>query len=168
MAKSLSGATDVFKALQDTQWRLLESLAKLTDDREAEARQALGEVATALQTDEYATPLAGVLRQTAQDAVRLLTQVSSQTTLQPQGRDVNPRPTVSKPSTQQTATTEEGQEAGLDEGGWLRVTQNLARKLRDNPKLRLSVNWLLEEDTDEQQQTPRCRQEQDHDYRTTP
>lgn len=69
LAKSMSSAASVTQALQDNNWKLLESVWSGSD---AESKAIKQQVATALSTDELVTSLASALRQAQADATEII------------------------------------------------------------------------------------------------
>ena len=72
---SLKQSESVVRALRDAQWVLLESVAKLTDHRQAAGKGIWQRVQGILEGDEIAIQLVPVLRQAQDDAARLLADV---------------------------------------------------------------------------------------------
>jgi hypothetical protein len=71
-ARSLSSASEVGRAVTSTQWALLRSLRGIDDDRAADATAVLDEVREAASFQDYAKPLAPVLRSAVIAAAEIL------------------------------------------------------------------------------------------------
>lgn len=137
MGKSLKSAAAVLECLRTTKWDLFSAVAQVMDHRKTDADLLLADVRSWLKTDEHA--LAGGLAPKLSDAVdraiRLLTPPKPIVT--PPVMTPHPRPgwkTVGSDS--KTRLSEKEATAAVEE---------LLRKLKENSRYRLSIQWTLEE-----------------------
>lgn len=75
MGTTIKQARDVSRFLREAQWVLLESVGKLSDQRQAAGAALVERARVILRHDEFALPLASALRKVQDDAVRLLADV---------------------------------------------------------------------------------------------
>jgi hypothetical protein len=143
MGKSLKSAAAVLGCLRNTKWDLFSAVAQLTDHRKTDADLLLADVRSWLKVDEHA--LAGGLAPKLSDAVdraiRLLTP--------PKQPSVPPIPSVPKPGPQPTdpewTVVLTDTKARMTENEVLGTAEELVRKLRENSRYRLTMQWTLEE-----------------------
>jgi hypothetical protein len=129
MGKSLKSAEAVLGCLRSTKWDLFSAVAQLTDHRKTEADLLLENVWSWLKVDEHALAggLTPKLSEAVDRAIRLLT---------PPG----PQPT--DPEWRVVVTD---RKARMTEKELLGTAEELVRKLRENPRYRLTIQWTLEE-----------------------
>jgi hypothetical protein len=143
MGKSLKSAGAVLGCLRSTKWDLFSAAAQRTDHRKTDADLLLADVRSWLKVDEHA--LAGGLAPKLSDAVdraiRLLTP--------PKQPPVPPSPPVPTPGPQPTdpewTVVLTDRKARMTEKELLGTVEELVRKLRENPRYRLTMQWTLEE-----------------------
>jgi Family of unknown function (DUF6079) len=133
MGKSLKSAATVLGCLRSTKWDLFSAVAQLTDHRKTDADLLLEDVRSWLKDDEHALAggLAPKLSEAVDRAIRLLTP------LKPKDPPDPPPPGWKiVESDNKTRLTEKEVSATVEE---------LLRKLKANPRYRLSIQWTLEE-----------------------
>jgi hypothetical protein len=136
MGKSLKSAATVLGCLRSTKWDLFSAVAQLTDHRKTDADLLLADVRSWLKVDEHA--LAGGLAPKLSDAVdraiRLLTPPKPP-----------PPPPPPPPADPEWTVVLTDRKARMTEKETLGVAEELVRKLRENPRYRLTIHWTLEE-----------------------
>jgi hypothetical protein len=146
MGRSLKSAKGVLDSLKATRWDLFTAVSQIDDARKTSADLLLDDVRSWLKTDEHA--LAGGVAAKLSDAegraIKLLTppKQPTDTTVTPQPPVVQPPP---KPSGPDWRMVQCDAKARLTEKELLGAAEELARKLRDNPRYRLTIQWTLEE-----------------------
>jgi hypothetical protein len=139
MGKSLKSAAAVLACLRTTKWNSFSAVAQLTDHRKVDADLLLADVRSWLKVDEHAIAggLAAKLSEAEDRAIGLLTP---------------PKPSVNPPVVPPAPPPRPGWKV-LGTNGKARLTEKeltatldeLLRKLKENPRLRLSIQWTLEE-----------------------
>ena len=134
-----SRAKSVLESLRTTKWDLFSAVAMIAGAQKAEADRLLQDVCTWLKTDEHALAggLASKLTEAEAKAIELLTPTKQP--VEPQPRAEVPR---AKPGWKQVAA---GVETRLSHDEALSTTKKITQQLEENPKLRLTVQWTLEE-----------------------
>jgi hypothetical protein len=146
MARSLASAADVQAALKDMPWPLVDSLARITDERQHQAGQILQTLREALLADEHVSTLALALRDAREKAYRLLAQAPALPV--PVFRpDPTTGPAVQVPPLVGTDDTggviAQGQQSGLDATGLAGLVADLTRRLEEDRRLRVEIRWAL-------------------------
>ena len=143
MGKSLKSAKPLLDCLRTTKWDLFSAVAQIQDQRETEADLLIQDVCSWLKTDEHALAggLASKLSEAEGRAIKLLTP--------PKIVDPNPKlPDIElpkpKPGLKQVGT---GGKARMSNTESISETKSILQKLEKNPKLRLTVQWTLEEES---------------------
>jgi len=142
MATSLTSAAEVVTALANTQWKLFDSLHRLTDHRAAAARDILTRVTAALQKDQHVTAIEPVLRNGQSHAVDLLAPPAASPATPP------PAPAAHAPPPPPATARKI-----VDHGSRENITLDQAiteldrlRKLSDSTRhARITVSWIIEE-----------------------
>ena len=143
MGKSLKSAKALLECLRTTRWALFSAVALIQDERKPDADTLIQDVGNWLKADEHA--LAGGLASKLSDAegraIKLLTP--------PKVVDPNPQPPPvgtpePKPGWKRLGS---GSKTRLSHAESISETQGLLNKLEENPKLRLTVQWTLEEES---------------------
>jgi hypothetical protein len=130
MAASISEAGRLVETLQAGNWDLFEALARVGDERRPAAEAIRRRVADALAADEYVVQFTPELRAAQSEAVRLLSQPAAA-----------PRP--SKPGRRRV----DGARAqDLDPTKAKELFASLQKKLDENTRRRLTVDWIIEEE----------------------
>ncbi|WP_017326151.1 hypothetical protein [Synechococcus sp. PCC 7336] len=165
MAECLKKAATLTGTLESVSWDIFQGIDALTDERQTQAQTILDNLAKALSSDEHAMGLGLQLKQSQNQAVRLLTQQPSKPQ-PPTPQPVSPQPvapppvlpvTPSKPQPiegNQGAThpvepiprivSEESQtDLGLKAAEELLI--ELGTKLKAGQTVRLSISWMIEE-----------------------
>ena len=166
MGRSLKSATSVLDCLRSTKWDLFSGVAHLGDDRRTQADLLLQDVRSALSTDELALAggLAAKLSDAENRAIRLLTPpkpnpvAGSPATVAPSPlapsplapaplapSPLAPPPEPPRKGLRQIGT---GSRSRLSHNESLSEAQELVQRLRQNPKLRLTIHWTLEEESE--------------------
>ena len=149
MGKSLKSAKSMLGCLRSTRWDLFSAVTQLTDHRKASADLLIQDVCKWLKTDEHALVggLAAKLSTAEGEAIKLLTPpkpvidppvVVTPPVLPP--IDL-PKP---KPGWKQFGT---GSKARLSHDESVSEAKRLLETLEQNSKLRLTVQWTLEEES---------------------
>ncbi len=139
MGKSLKSATTVLGCLRSTKWDLFSAVAQLTDYRKTDADLLLEDVRSWLKVDEHALAggLAPKLSEAVDRAIRLLTPPK-----QPSVPPVTPPPPPPPPGWKIVGSDNKPR---LTETELTTAVEELIRKLKANPRYRLSIQWTLEE-----------------------
>ena len=143
MAKSLKSAKPILDCLRATRWDLFTAVAQVQGERKTDADLLMQDVWSWLKTDEHAlaTGLATKLSEGEGRAIKLLTP--------PKVVDPNPKlPELelpkAKPGWRQVGSATKSR---LSNSESISETRALLQKLEQNPKLRLTVQWNLEEES---------------------
>ena len=151
MGRSLKSAASILDCLRTFRWELFPGLTNLGEERRMQADLLLQEVRSALATDELALAggLAAKLSDAETRAIRLLTPpkptpvavapVPAATT------SATPPPEPPKKGLRQVGS---GSRSRLSHHESLMEAQELVQKLKQNPKLRLTIHWTLEEESE--------------------
>jgi hypothetical protein len=141
MGKSLKLAGRVLACLEATKWDLFSAVSQLADHRKTEADLLLDDVLGWLKADEHAIAggLEAKLPEAEKRAIRLLTPPKPTTVTPP---PVPPKP---QPSGPDWKVVESDGKSRLTEKDLLGTAEELLRKLRENPRYRLTIQWTLEE-----------------------
>ena len=138
MGRSLKMAKPILESLRITKWDLFSAVAMIAGDKKADADQLLKDICTWLKTDEHALAggLASKLTEAEGRAIKLLTP--------PKPPIVDPPlpPLPPKPGWREVA---KGSKSRLSHDESVSTTMGLTQQLENNPKLRLTINWTLEE-----------------------
>lgn len=142
MGRSFKSAPSILDCLRNTKWDLFEGISNLTDSRKTEAERLLKDVRSHLCTDEVALAggLASKLSEAETRAIKLLTPPKPDPPIDPP-----PPPPPPEKRWKQVGT---GSKSRLSHGDSLAETKSLLQQLEENPKLRLTVQWTLEEETE--------------------
>jgi hypothetical protein len=149
MGRSLKSASSILDCLRNTKWDLFNGVAHLVDDRKTQADLLLHDVRSALSIDELALAggLAAKLSDAESRAIRLLTPPKppvvpvAPTPVSP--APIAPPPEPPKKGLKQIGS---GSRSRLGHRESLSEAQELVQKLQQNPKLRLTIHWTLEEE----------------------
>lgn len=160
IGRSLKSATSVLDCLRNTKWDLFNGVAHLGDEQKTQADLLLHDVRSALSTDELALAggLATKLFEAESRAIKLLTPpkpnqgTSSPVPVAPvsvapvsvASISVAPPPEPPKKGMKQVGS---GSRARLSYHESLSEAQELVQMLKQNPKLRLTIHWTLEEES---------------------
>ena len=130
MAASISEAARLVETLQAGNWELFDALARVADERRAATEPIRRRVADALAADEYVVRFALALRTAQSEAVKLLSQ-----------------PPVAPPPTRPGRRRVDGAKVqDLDPGKAKHLFASLQKKLGENTRRRLTVDWTIEEE----------------------
>lgn len=142
MGKSIRSAKLILDCLRRTRWELFAAAAKLGGERKTDSQLLVQDVVNWLTVDEHALAggLASKLSEAESRAIELLTPRKAEAEV---GRQpiVPPKP---KPGWKQVGS---GSKAGLKHGEAIDEVKSLLALLEANTKLRLSVQWSLEEES---------------------
>jgi hypothetical protein len=145
MGKSLKSAKSILTCLKMTRWDLFSAVVQLQDERKPDAEQLIQDICTWLKMDEHAlvSGLASNLSEAEGRAIKLLTPPKSPvvppTPIHPPVDPPKPKPgwkSVGSGSKARLGHTESVAEA-----------ETLLQKLQQNTKLRLTIQWTLEEES---------------------
>ncbi|VTU01487.1 Uncharacterized protein OS=Singulisphaera acidiphila (strain ATCC BAA-1392 / DSM 18658 / VKM B-2454 / MOB10) GN=Sinac_1955 PE=4 SV=1 [Gemmataceae bacterium] len=143
MGKSLKSAKAVLECLRATRWDLFAAVAQIQDQRKTDADLLIRDVCGWLKADEHALAggLAGKLSEAEGRAIKLLTP--------PRAVDPAPQlPPIAPPKPRpgwRPVGTGGKSRMGHDES--IAEATAILRKLEGNPKLRLTIQWTLEEES---------------------
>ena len=145
MGRSIKSCDKVLGSLREpNRWALFEAVAQITDKRKTDATLLLDDVRSWLKTDELALGgLAEKLIEAERRAIELLTPPKPQTP-QPQPQPEPER--AAKPGWRSVTT---GTKEHLGRKELITMAEELGRELALNPKLRVTIEWTIEE-----QETP--------------
>jgi hypothetical protein len=140
MGRCFKSATSILDCLRNTKWDLFQGVSHLSDDRNTQADLLLQDVRSALCTDELALAggLASKLSDAESRAIKLLTPPK------PNPDDPPPQPSPKKG----WKPVGSGSRSRLSHDESLSEAQGLIQKLEQNSKLRLTIHWTLEEETE--------------------
>jgi hypothetical protein len=130
MAASIAGAGRLVETLEAGNWDLFDALARVADERQAAAAAIRRRVADALAADEYAVRFIPELRAAQSEAVRLLSQPPA-------------APPPSKPGRRRV---DGARVQDLDPSKAKDLFASLQKKLDENARRRLTVDWIIEEE----------------------
>jgi hypothetical protein len=149
MGRSLKSASSILECLRNTKWDLFSGIAHLGDERKMQADLLLQDVRSALSTDELALAggLAAKLSEAESRAIRLLTPPKPPVVPGPTP-PVTPPPIAPPPEPPKKGLKQvgSGSRSRLGHRESLSEAQELVQKLQQNPKLRLTIHWTLEEE----------------------
>jgi hypothetical protein len=130
VAASIAEAGRLVETLQAGNWDLFDALARVADERQAAATAIRRRVADALTADEYVVRFIPELRAAQSEAVRLLSQP----------------PAAPPPSTPGRRRVDGARVQDLDPGKAKDLFASLQKKLDENARRRLTVDWIIEEE----------------------
>lgn len=147
MKDCLSKASALVATLEQTSWEIFESIADLTDDRKTTADELGNTVEQALSSDEHVIPLVSALKAAQLKAVRLLTKPTPPPTPIPTPPEAKPTtPLEPKPIPRQgKRIVNQGTKENLEITAAQDLLSALGQKLRAGQNIRLSINWIVEE-----------------------
>lgn len=144
MGKSLKSAKPILDCLNTTRWDLFSAVGQLYDDRKSEADRLVQDVVTWLKADEHALVggLASKLSEAEGRAIKLLTPPKPPVVPPPVLPPVDPpKP---KPGWKPVSS---GSKSRLGHSESVTEAADLLQKLKQNEKLRLTIQWTLEEES---------------------
>jgi hypothetical protein len=143
MGRSLKSAAAILDCLRTTKWDLFHGVSQLSDERKTQADLLLQDVRSALSMDELALAggLAAKLSDAESRAIRLLTPSKP---AEPTPPAEPPQPPPPKPGWRQVGS---GSRARLGHQESLTEVKTLIDQIEENPRLRLTINWTLEEES---------------------
>ena len=144
MGRSFKSATTILDCLRNTKWDLFEGVSHLADERKTQADMLLQDVRSALSTDELALAggLSSKLSEAETRAIKLLTP--------PKPKPDDPPPVIPPPEPPKKGwkPVGNGSRSRLSHEESLAEAQGLIQKLEQNDKLRLTIHWTLEEESE--------------------
>jgi hypothetical protein len=143
MGRSLKSAKGILDCLRSTRWDLFSAVAQISDQRKTEADLLMQDISGWLKLDEQALAggLASKLSEAEGRAIRLLTPPKIVDPI-PKLPEIDlPRPTT---GWRQVGSAKKER---LRNAEAISETKSLLEKLEQNPKLRLTVQWNLEEES---------------------
>jgi hypothetical protein len=144
MGKSLKSAKAVLGCLRTTRWDLFTAVGQLQDERKVESDRLIQDVCTWLKMDEHALVggLASKLSDAEGRAIKLLTPpkpVIVPPTVLPLVDPPKPKPGWKAVGS--------GNKSRLKHAESVSEAESLLQKLQQNTKLRLTIQWTLEEES---------------------
>jgi hypothetical protein len=152
MKKSFASTADVVSALRDVPWTLLDSLGRIADDRQDQARQVLQQLRQALLADEHVTAFALALRDAREEAYGLLAQATwgqtSRSALDAGAAEHTSGSALAGKADQEVClhAIDQGHQAGLDVPGLAGLVAELTRRLQEDSRLRVEMHWVLRQE----------------------
>jgi len=142
MGRSFKSATSILDCLRNTKWDLFNGVSHLGDERKTQADLLIQDVRSALCTDELALAggLASELSEAESRAIKLLTP--------PKPKPDDPTPPPPPPPKKGWKQVGTGSRSRLNHEESLTEAQELVQKLEQNSKLRLTIHWTLEEESE--------------------
>ena len=132
---ALTRAEGLLRAIEETQWTILEAAGRLADARAEAAKAIRARVAEALCKDELALALAPALRSAQDEAARLLADV-------PKPKP-GPEPPPPPPPPQGWRLVDAEAGKTLDDEEGRRALGRIEKELK--PGRRLTISWRIEE-----------------------
>ncbi|NEQ32659.1 MAG: phage resistance protein [Leptolyngbya sp. SIO4C5] len=160
MAECMKKADNLTRSLNSDSWAIFQIVAELSGDLESEAKRVLQTLSEALRSDEHVISLDLQLKQSLNQALRLLREQSKSETPRPEPPDKQPHisPVVPDPTETKvietsdtgTATTtvrtvSEGRENNLSLTATKELLDKLGKGLKASENVRLSISWIIEE-----------------------
>ena len=143
MGKSLKSSKAILECLRTTKWNWLSAVAQIQNQRKTEADILIQDVCGWLMTDEHALAggLASKLSEAEDRAIKLLTP--------PKIVEPNPQPMTIEPTKPKTGLKQvgRGSKTCVSNTESISETKSILQKLEQNPRLRLTVQWTLEEES---------------------
>ncbi len=148
MGRSLKSAGSILTCLGNTKWELFQAVSQLGDQRRTQADLLLEDVRTAVSSDELALPggLASKLSDAETRAIKLLTPPKPIPPRPDEPPSPPAPPSPSPPPRKGWKQVGTGSRARLDHNQSVAEAKSLVQKLEENPKLRLTIQWTLEEE----------------------
>lgn len=151
MGKSLKSAKDVLDCLRTTKWDLFNAVTQIQDHRQIDATQLIKDVCIWLKTDEHALAggLSSKLSEAEAKAIKLLTppKVIAPVTIEPSKPNLPELPPFEKVAPKQSfKPIGAGGRSRMSHTESITEAKEILRQLNENPKLRLTVQWTLEEE----------------------
>lgn len=143
MGRSLKSAGFILDCLRNTKWDLFQAVSQLGDQRKTQADLLLQDVRSAVCTDELA--LAGGLASKLSDAETRAIKLLTPPKPKPDDPPPPPPPPPPKKGWKQVGT---GSRSRLDHNESVAEAKSLVQKLEENPNLRLTIHWTLEEESE--------------------
>ena len=153
MGKSLKSAKDVLDCLRTTKWDLFNAVTQIQDHRQIDATQLIKDVCIWLKTDEHALAggLSSKLSEAEAKAIKLLTppKVITPVKIEPSKPNLPDLPPFEKVAPKQSfKPIGAGGKTRMSHAESITEAKEILRQLNENPKLRLTVQWTLEEEGD--------------------
>lgn len=144
MGKSLKSSKGLLDCLKTTRWDLFSAVGQLQDERKGEADRLVADVCTWLKTDEHALVggLAAKLNEAEGRAIKLLT--PPKPSVEPGPKLPPVEPPKPKPGMKSVGS---GSKSRLSHSDSVSETKSLLQRLQQNEKLRLTIQWTLEEES---------------------
>lgn len=138
MAECIKKAANLTGALQGVSWDIFAGIAALTDERQEKAQKILATLTQALSSDEHVIALGLQLKQSQNQAVRLLTQ-------QPNPIPPVPPPIPPVPPPPEIRVVSEESKTDLELQAAKELLIKLSEDLKPGQNVRLSISWIIEE-----------------------
>jgi hypothetical protein len=144
MGKSIKAAKGVLDCLKTTRWDLFAAVGQIQDERKPEADRLIADVCTSVKTDEHALVggLASKLSEAEGRAIKLLTPPKPPVEPGPKLPPVDPP--MPKPGWKPVGSSSKSR---LSHSESVSEAEALLQMLQQNEKLRLTIQWSLEEES---------------------
>ena len=144
MGRSFKSSSSILDCLRNTKWDLFAGVANMTDARKTEADLLLQDVRSWLTTDEHAVAggLAAMLSEAENRAIKLLTPPKP---VLPDDDEDDDDTGNGDPKWKKVGS---GTKSRLSHEESVSTTKDLLTELKSNQKLRLTVQWTLEEESE--------------------
>jgi hypothetical protein len=160
MAECLKKAATLTGTLEGVSWDIFQGITALRDKRQPAAQTILNGLTKALSSDEHVIALALQIKQSQNQAVRLLTQqpapspsnspvviappISPPPVVPPSSKVVNPEDAATEEITI-TRTISEGSQTDIGFKAAQDMLITLGKDLKPGQNVRLSISWIIEE-----------------------
>lgn len=153
MAECLKKAANLTGTLEGVSWDIfngLVELVKLSDERQTTAESILRDLAAAFSRDEHVTSLGLQLKQSQNQAVRLLTQqtkppATPPPVIPPAATHPPVDPPVIPPPNKPAKKVSEGSKTDLELKAAKELLNKLGKGRKSSENVRLSISWIIEE-----------------------
>ncbi|MHB8974048.1 MAG: hypothetical protein ACYC4N_26735 [Pirellulaceae bacterium] len=150
MGRSFKSASSILDCLRNTKWDLFEGISRLSDAQNTAANLLLQDVRSMLCTDELALAagLGSKLSEAETRAIKLLTPPKPPIDTTPPIVPPPPPPPLPPPPKKGWKQVGTGSRSRLSHGDSLAEAKQMLQQLEQNSKLRLTVHWTLEEESE--------------------
>jgi hypothetical protein len=143
MGECFSKAAQLTGTLDGTNWEIFEAVARLTDERKAQADAIRSAVQPALMSDEHVIGLGAALKDAQSRAVRLLTVTTTPPRPEP---GLGPRPPELTPPKPGKKVVSQNSRENLGVKDVRQLLGRLEEEVQKNQSIRLNVSWVIEEE----------------------
>ena len=150
MGECLSKAAELEGNLDTAGWQTFELVRKLPSEHQATAKKILGDLETALASDEHAVELAPALKLAQAQSMRLLEKlVEVKPPVTPPTTPPVEPPAVTPPEKKQKQIVEQDSRQNLSLSEAKDELSRLEGRLSSGQSVRINVSWIIEEGGDE-------------------